>query len=155
MNSLNNLDFDIDKWKNYFNYENININNFKKKTINNKIINNIVKLLLNIYYLDKLSEPFNETIFNELRDKIKTIDNNILNPIYYYIYLTKSNILENIHWSYLSISYLLIFFKKIENINKIINIINWNHIYNNEYLNFVCENLNIYKLNKLIKKKKI
>jgi hypothetical protein len=98
--------------------------------------------LKEINILNLLSKPFDlnqiNLILNELSlQQINNIKNKKLKDIEiitYCLYFLDSSQIEKIHWSYFSLEYFFIFFDKINNIQKIIEIINWNYIYNSNYL---------------------
>lgn len=130
----------------YLIYKNNVISYFSIYTKKEKDI--IKKKLLGSNTLNLLIEPFNinlnnlilseldsQVIKNLKKNKLKRYNKiNDIEIITYCLYFLDSSEIEKIHWSYFSLEYFFIFFEKINNLQKIIEIINWNYIYNSNNL---------------------
>lgn len=82
-----------------------------------KQLNPIISMQLNIDpYMNNLEIEFIKTKYTYI--------------FIYYLYLCDISVLEKIHWSYFRIDYILLLIKKNLNMQKILEIICWNNIYN-------------------------
>ena len=127
---------------------------FKKFDKKNK--NEIREILLKKNNLEMLSNPFtnknNLVLLEQLNpiistklffnpedyiyniSYIKDSKNNYRYIILYYLYLCDKSIIEQIHWTYFRIDLVEILMEKKINVKKILEIINWNYIYNSKVL---------------------
>lgn len=137
---------------------------FKFSFLDTKSKNSIKNILLNKDNIHLLTTQYNQEnnsyIFTQLNPIISPLINSgfYFSDIYYkkiihkyiimyYLFLCSNDIVEKIHWSYFRIDLLNSMIKKNISIKKIIEIVNWNFIYNNELFDKLNIVNNIYKSN--------
>ena len=141
----NNENFDYINWNKYLNNKLIDIPLNNKDDLFYKFHifkfipkKNIKAILEKDDFMKILSKPYNyydnKLLLKMLKNEINNCnDTNNIEIIEYYLYYCESSIIEKIHWSYFYLKYFNIFFDKINNNKKIIEIISLNSIYNIDF----------------------
>jgi hypothetical protein len=146
INYADDKNFDYDNWNLYLNLYSSIISSDKKIVkkydlfkyfgSSYKIKKNFIKkILLSKFNLDLLSKPFCTDNINKIICQLESVEDskikyNYADLILLYLYFANCKQIEQIHWSYFKLNHFFIFYDKINDVNKIIKIIQKNYMHN-------------------------